>query len=66
LVLQITPRERAALQLLADGRAKDEIACGLGIGERTVEAHLATLFARMGVVSHTQAIAAALRRGLLD
>jgi DNA-binding CsgD family transcriptional regulator len=66
LVLHITPRERAALQLLADGRATNEIACGLGISEHAIEAHLSTLFARMGAASRTEAIAAAWRRGLLN
>ena len=66
LVLHITPSERAALQLLADGKAGNEIACGLGISEPAVEPHLSTLFARMGVASRAEAVAAALRRGLLQ
>ena len=39
MVLQITPRERVALQLLADGKATHEIAGSLAVGERDVEAH---------------------------
>lgn len=65
VTLHITHRERAALQLLAEGKAKNEIATGLGVSERAVDAHLTTLFARMGAASQTEAIAAALRRGLL-
>ena len=65
LVLQITPRERVALQLLADGKATQEIVGSLAVGERDVEAHLTTLFARMGAASRTEAISAAFRRGLL-
>ena len=64
-MLQITPRERAALQLLANGTATGEIADRLGISECEVDAHLMTLFARMGAASRTEAIAAGFRRGLL-
>jgi NarL family two-component system response regulator YdfI len=65
LVLQITPGERVALQLLANGKALNEIAGRLGIGEREADAHLTILFARMGAASRSEAIAAAFRRGLL-
>jgi LuxR family quorum sensing-dependent transcriptional regulator len=65
LVLQITPRERAALQLLANGNATGEIADRLGISEREVDAHLTTLFIRMGAATRSEAIAAGYRRGLL-
>ena len=65
-MLHITPRERAALKLLADGRTTTEIASGLGVSEPAVEEQLTTLFARMGAASRTEAIAAALRRGLLN
>jgi len=64
-LLHITPGERAALQLLADGRATDEIASGLGLSSGAVESHLATLFARMGAASRSEAVAAAVRRGLV-
>jgi two-component system, NarL family, response regulator LiaR len=65
VVLQITPRERAALQLMADGKATHEIAGSLAVGEREVEAHLTTLFAKMGAASRKEAVSAAFRRGLL-
>lgn len=65
MTLQITPWERTALELLADGKRVSEIAGSLGISECKVEAHLTTLFARMGAASRTEAIAAAFRRGLL-
>lgn len=64
-MLQITPQEHAALQLLARGNAFGEIASLLGIGERDIDKHLTRLFARMGAANPDEAIAAALRRGLL-
>src|ERR671910_615148 len=38
--VQLTPRELAALRLLADGKANKEIANELDISERTVKTHL--------------------------
>jgi DNA-binding NarL/FixJ family response regulator len=64
-VLQITPWERAALQLLANGIATHELAGRLGVSESEIEVRMSTLFARMGAASRSEAIAAALRRGLL-
>ena len=63
--MYITPVERAALQLLATGKAGREIAGRLGTSEPELETHLRGLFARMGVATRTEAVAAALRRGLL-
>lgn len=65
MVLHITPRERAALRLMADGKATGEIASRLGISEWSLDAHLATLFERLGARSRSEAIGAAARRGLL-
>jgi DNA-binding NarL/FixJ family response regulator len=65
MALHITPAERSALQLLATGRAGHEIAGRLGTAETDLEAHLTALFARMGVASRSEAIMAAVRRGLL-
>ncbi|HSK08597.1 MAG TPA: LuxR C-terminal-related transcriptional regulator [Vicinamibacterales bacterium] len=64
-MLHITPEERASLQWLADGRDSSHIAWELGISEREVEGQLASLFARMGARTTTEAIAAATTRGLL-
>jgi DNA-binding CsgD family transcriptional regulator len=65
VLLQITPSERIALQLLANGIATTELAVRLGLSEWEIEAQLATLFARLGAVGRAEAIAAAFRRGLL-
>jgi DNA-binding CsgD family transcriptional regulator len=66
LLLQITPSERAALQLLANGGGRRELADGLRVSEGEVDVHLAMLFARMGASSQGEAVAAALRRGLVN
>jgi len=63
--VQLTPREMAALRLMADGKANKEIAGELGISERTVKTHLGHLFEKLGVTSRTEAIKVATRRGLV-
>ena len=64
-MLQITPWERAALQLLADETAIGASAAQLGTSETDLEARLTVLFARMGARNRSEAIVAAVRRGLL-
>jgi DNA-binding NarL/FixJ family response regulator len=64
-MLQITPLERAWLELLATGTSVREIACRLEMTEREVELRLTALFSRMGAANHGDAVAAAARRGLL-
>jgi len=63
--VQLTPRELAALRLMADGKANKEIAQDLGISERTVKTHLGHLFEKLGVTSRTEAVKVATRRGLV-
>jgi DNA-binding NarL/FixJ family response regulator len=65
LVLHITPSERAALQLLASGAETRALADRFGLNQQDVEVQLAALFSRMGVASQTEALAAAVRRGLV-
>jgi DNA-binding NarL/FixJ family response regulator len=65
VVLQITPWERDALQLLATAAADVEIATVLHISEGAVNAYLARLFKKLGVASRSEAVMAATRRGLV-
>ncbi len=62
---ELTERERQVLQLLVSGAQNKEIAARLNITERTVKAHLASIFNRLGVNSRTQAAALAVRMGLV-
>jgi DNA-binding NarL/FixJ family response regulator len=64
--VSLTPRERSVVALLLDGRTNDEIASVLGITTRTVEAHLARLFERLGISSRTELATRALREGWLE
>ena len=65
-VLCITPRERNALQLLADGHTRNELSRHLEASASTIDSLLEELFAVMGVAGEAEAIAAARKRGLLS
>ncbi len=58
-----TPRELQVIGQLAAGRSTNEVAATLGIGPRTVESHLRSLFDRFGVLSRTELVARAVRDG---
>ncbi|MGD9701849.1 MAG: DNA-binding response regulator [Acidimicrobiia bacterium] len=62
---RLTLRESAVLELLATGRSNRDIAAELHIGTETVKTHLSNLYVKLGVTRRDQAIAAALRSGLL-
>ena len=62
----LTGRELEVLRAIARGERSKEIAFKLGISERTVKAHIASIFSRLGVDSRASAIASAARLGLLD
>jgi len=62
----LSPRETDVLKLVAKGLANKQIAQQLGISEKTVKAHLVSVFQRIGVSDRTQAAVWAHRRGLLD
>ena len=51
----LSPREEEVLRLLATGLANKQIARRLGITERTVKAHLTSVFQQLGVTDRTQA-----------
>ncbi len=62
----LTDREREVLQGVAAGERSKEIAHRLGISERTVKAHLASIYNKLGVDSRAAAIASAAQRGWLE
>ncbi len=61
----LTPREDDVLRLLVEGQSDREIAAALFIGPRTVQTHVANLFAKLGVNTRAEAAAVAVRRGLV-
>jgi DNA-binding NarL/FixJ family response regulator len=62
----LTSRELDVLTLLARGQSNKEIGGSLYISETTVKSHLRSVFVKLNVVSRTEAIAVATRRGLIQ
>jgi DNA-binding NarL/FixJ family response regulator len=63
---KLTPREVEVLRLVRSGLANKQIARRLDISERTVKAHLTSIFQRLGVSDRTQAALWAQRRRSAD
>jgi DNA-binding NarL/FixJ family response regulator len=63
---ELTDRERDVLRLVAAGKPNKLIARELGISEKTVKAHLTSIFRSIGVDDRTQAALWASRHGLTD
>jgi DNA-binding NarL/FixJ family response regulator len=61
----LTGRELNVLQLLARGKSNKEIGVSLYISETTVKSHLRSIFRKLNVLSRTEAISVAGRRGLI-
>lgn len=64
-VAALTDRELEVLRAAARGDRSKEIARDLGITERTVKAHLTSIYNKLGVDSRASAVAVAAQHGLL-
>jgi NarL family two-component system response regulator YdfI len=62
----LTERELEVLQSASRGERNKEIAYKLGITERTVKAHLASIYQKFGVDSRAAAVAIAAQKRLLE
>jgi DNA-binding NarL/FixJ family response regulator len=62
---ELTARELEVLRLLAVGKPNKLIGVELAITEVTVKSHVQSLFRKLNVLSRTEAIAVASRKGLL-
>jgi DNA-binding NarL/FixJ family response regulator len=61
----LTGREVEILGLLAEGLGNKTIAARLGISEHTVKTHVTSVFAKLGVSTRAEAVANAIRLGLI-
>lgn len=62
----LTERELSCLRLAAEGSTAAEISSITGVGERTVNFHMANAISKLGATNKTHAVALAIRLGLLD
>jgi DNA-binding NarL/FixJ family response regulator len=64
--VQLSPRERQVLQLLAQGLTNREIARALTVSASTIKIHVEHILAKLGVSDRTQAAVRALELGMLQ
>ena len=64
--LDLSPREREVLQLVADGMSTKQASVELGIAESTVKTYLRTLFDKLGATHRAHAVALALRHRIIE
>ena len=64
--LSLTKRELEILECLAQGYSDKEIASSLYISEHTSRTHIRNIYHKMDVHSRSQAVAKAIRAGLID
>lgn len=62
----LSEREIQCLQLIAAGKTSWAIAGVLGISQHTVNAHIRNIVRKLGVATRPQAVAEAMRRGLIS
>ena len=63
---ELSPRELQVLRRLAAGNSNKEIGDLLQITEHTVKAHVKAILLKLGAVGRTEAIAIAMKRGLIQ
>ncbi|MDW8325695.1 MAG: response regulator transcription factor [Anaerolineales bacterium] len=64
--VSLSPREADVLRGVAAGLTNKAIALKLGISEHTVKFHLSGAMTKLGAASRAEAVASALRRGLIS
>jgi DNA-binding NarL/FixJ family response regulator len=62
---ELSPREKEVLLLAGQGMPGHEAAARLSITERTVQAHLASIYGKLGARNKTEAILIALKKGVV-
>jgi len=63
--LALTDKELMILQFVSRGYKSKEIAAAMDVSERTIKAHLTSVYNKLGVDSRSQAVAIAMERGIL-
>lgn len=62
---ELTAREHEVLALVVEGASNAQIGSRLGIAGGTVKNHISNIFEKLGVTQRTEAVAVAIRRGIV-
>ena len=62
----LSPREAEVLAQIVSGYSNKEIVANLGISISTVKHHIESVFTKLGVNDRTQAVTAAVKRGIIE
>ncbi len=62
---ELTSREQQVLGLVVEGASNADIARRLGIAGSTVKNHISSIFEKLGVTQRTEAVAVAIKRGIV-
>ena len=62
---ELTAREHEVLALVVEGASNADIARKLGIAGGTVKNHISSIFEKLGVTQRTEAVAVAIKRGIV-
>ncbi|MGH3588369.1 MAG: response regulator [Pseudonocardia sp.] len=65
-VVDLTPREREVLELIATGLSNQELAAQLSISLLTVKSHIGRIIAKLGARDRAQLVVAAYESGLMQ
>jgi DNA-binding NarL/FixJ family response regulator len=66
MLSQLSNRELGVLALIGKGKSNKEIAAALHLVEGTVKVHVTNILSKLGVADRTQAVLAAVKRGILQ
>lgn len=64
--VELTPREKQVLQLIAAGQTNRQISRHLSVSEKTVKTHVTNIFLKVGAADRTQAAIWAMRNGFVS
>lgn len=62
----MTARELEVLKLTATGLANKQVARAMGLSDKTVRNHIASIYEKLGIHDRSQALLYAIRKGLID
>lgn len=62
----VSPREKEVLELIAKGCSNQEMATILGISPNSIKIHLKHIFEKLDVADRAEAVATAMRRGVIE